>query len=110
MAARDVFPPSLIIRKNKELILDDGTSGGCAKLVAHETGSGPAGKEIFGVQVLVAVKPEQAAMIVVGSGFDRSHHQCAACSAELGGSDAGLHPEFLNGIGRRENHNRIHER
>ncbi len=46
-------------------------------------------------------------MIAVGPGFDRGNHEGATSAAELRGSYASLHTELVNGLGRREEDDRV---
>src|SRR5258708_31747826 len=76
-------------------------------MIALKTGGGGTREKASCVEARVAVEPESTAVIAVGPGFDRGNHEGATSAAELRGSYASLHTELVNGLGRREEDDRV---
>ena len=88
----------LVARKNKQLVLFDGSSDQASELVAPQRIL-RGGEEIARVEVSVADEFEQAAMELVGSRLGHDIDDRAGMQPVARGNAVGLHAEFLQGVG-----------
>src|SRR5690348_14704206 len=102
-----IEPAPLVISKEEQLVLDDGTTQRAAKHIPAKLGraDGSGGIEpvfpLVGVQGVVAEKFKHIAVEGIGSRFQRGVDDSPIEVSVLGGSILGDEIEFLNGIGRR---------
>ncbi len=89
--------------EEEQLVVNQWAAHGSAEFIAIEGRlSQSGGEKILGREPSVAVEFEQAAVILVGSGFGLHQHLRAA-AAEFGGRSVTEHLEFLDGLERGHN-------
>src|SRR5262249_44279963 len=112
---RTVLAQSLVIGKDKQLILEDGHADSAAKLVSLERRLCYRLADwieigIIGVQFAVSDKPESTAVDLIGAGLQRCLNNATSRPAKFRRGDGGVDTKFLNGFCRREEVDAVYQR
>src|SRR5262249_17509076 len=98
-------PRALVVPEDEGLVLPDGPAGGEAELVLAErpfAESGCVGKEVSGVQLVVAEELPQVPVKLVGPALESGVQRRAARAPEFRAVVGRFHFELGNRVDRRE--------